>query len=131
MLLCLAVYLPGFASIPPVDRDESRFAQASRQMFESVALPEGALRSGWHDGGLIVPMIQDRPRLNKPPLIYWLQAASAAAFTGGDPERDAIWMYRGPRLLGAVAAVLLTWRLGLGLFGEVVAVDLFGAPADP
>lgn len=121
VLLCLAVYLPGLASMPPVDRDESRFAQASRQMFESVALPKVERHPGWHDGGLVVPMIQDRPRLNKPPLIYWLQAASAAAVTGGDPERDAIWMYRVPSLAGAVAAVLLTWRLGVGLFGGVAA----------
>ena len=34
-LLCLLVWLPGFFSIPPGDRDESRFAQASRQMVET------------------------------------------------------------------------------------------------
>jgi len=28
--LCLLLYLPGLASIPPLDRDEARFAQASR-----------------------------------------------------------------------------------------------------
>ena len=63
IVLCLAVYLPGLWSIPPVDRDESRFAQASRTMLES--------------GDYIVPRIGSTPRLNKPPLIYWLQAASA------------------------------------------------------
>ena len=31
----LALYLPGLRSIPAVDRDEARFAQASRQMLES------------------------------------------------------------------------------------------------
>ena len=35
VLLCLLFWLPGFFSIPPGDRDESRFAQASRQMVES------------------------------------------------------------------------------------------------
>ncbi|MDX9912938.1 MAG: hypothetical protein RBS39_14045, partial [Phycisphaerales bacterium] len=35
--LCLHAFLPGFFSLPPIDRDESRFAQASRQMYESVA----------------------------------------------------------------------------------------------
>ena len=35
MLLCLVLFLPGFFSLPPVDRDESRFAQASRQMLET------------------------------------------------------------------------------------------------
>lgn len=120
--LCLVVYLPGFFTIPPVDRDESRFAQASRQMFESVALPAGQRADAMHSGGLLVPMIQDRARLNKPPLIYWLQAGSAAVFTGGDPLRDEIWMYRVPSLLAAIAAVLLTWRIGASMFGARVAV---------
>ena len=114
--LCLVVYLPGFFALPPVDRDESRFAQASRQMLESVALPESARDPALHGGGLVVPRVQDRDRLNKPPLIYWLQAGSAAAFTGGNPLRDAIWMYRVPSLLAAIAAVLMTWRLGASMF---------------
>jgi hypothetical protein len=29
------LYAPGLASIPPVDRDEARFAQATRQMLET------------------------------------------------------------------------------------------------
>jgi 4-amino-4-deoxy-L-arabinose transferase-like glycosyltransferase len=118
--LCLLVYVPGFFTIPPVDRDESRFAQASRQMLESVALPAGERDPALHSGGLAIPMVQDRPRLNKPPLIYWLQAASAALFAHGDPARDAIWMYRFPSLLSAIAAAFLTWRLGASMFGPAV-----------
>ncbi|MBK9189052.1 MAG: glycosyltransferase family 39 protein [Phycisphaerales bacterium] len=108
VIVCLAVYLPGFVALPPVDRDESRFAQASRQMGES--------------GDLVIPRVLGKPRLNKPPLIYWLQSASAAAFTGGDFSRDAIWMYRVPSLLGAILAVLLTWRLGCALFDPRAAL---------
>src|SRR5262249_22816171 len=33
--LCLLLWLPGIFSLPPMDRDESRFASASRQMLES------------------------------------------------------------------------------------------------
>ncbi|HZH47227.1 MAG TPA: glycosyltransferase family 39 protein, partial [Roseococcus sp.] len=33
--LCLLLFLPGFFSIPATDRDESRFAQATRQMLDS------------------------------------------------------------------------------------------------
>ena len=33
--LCLCLYLPGLAAIPVTDRDEARFAQATRQMLES------------------------------------------------------------------------------------------------
>src|SRR5690606_24117103 len=89
------------------------------QMFESVALPAEQRRPDWHDGGVVLPKVQDRPRLNKPPLIYWLQAASAAVFTRGDPFRDAIWMYRVPSLIAAIAAVLITWRIGVGLFDDL------------
>lgn len=107
-----------------VDRDEARFAQASRQMFESAALPEPE-RDFRHAGGLVVPMVGDRPRLNKPPLIYWLQSASAAAWTGGDPGRDALWMYRLPSPLCSALAVLITWRLGRRMFDARAA--WFGA----
>lgn len=117
VILCLVVYLPGFFAIPVVDRDEARFAQASRQMFESAALPAGAQDPARHDGGLLIPKVQDRLRLNKPPLIYWLEAASAALFTGGNPYHDSIWMYRVPSLLAAIVSVLATWRLGSSLFG--------------
>ncbi len=115
-LICLTVYVPGLLRTPPIDRDESRFAQASRQMLESLALPEQDRSPGMHGGGAVIPMVQDRPRLNKPPLIYWLQAASAWLFTGGDPGRDAIWMYRIPSLLCAIGTVLATWRLGCRMF---------------
>ena len=130
--LCAAVYVPGLASIEPVDRDECRFAQASRQMLESVTLPPEQLDLradpatgrplGRHAGGLVVPMVQTTPRLNKPPLIYWLQALSAGTLTLGDPARDAIWMYRLPSALCALASVLLTWRLGLRLFDARAAL---------
>jgi hypothetical protein len=102
LLLCGAVYLPGFILLPPIDRDESRFAQASRQMAESA--------------DYILPRIGDRPRLNKPPMIYWAQAWSAQMLTLGDLSRDAIFMYRIPSLLGAIGTVLITWRMGCSMF---------------
>ncbi|MFO0857617.1 MAG: glycosyltransferase family 39 protein, partial [Phycisphaerales bacterium] len=123
VLLCLSVLLPGLFSLPPFDRDEPRFAQASRQM--------------WQTGDWIVPRVQDRPRLNKPPLIYWLQASSAKVFGAYEedittPElaaqnrkltrvHDAIWMYRVPGVLCTIASVLLTWGFGKRLFDSRVA----------
>jgi len=35
ILLCVVLYIPGLTTLPPVDRDEARFAQATRQMLES------------------------------------------------------------------------------------------------
>jgi len=157
----LAVFLPGQCVLPPIDRDESRFAEASRQMV---------VAANWRDW--IVPLIQGRPRLNKPPLLYWLQALSVkvtawagapvptAAQSGpagplphSDVRRDdseqaasfairyspfgipqapaevvqslraaealpdgGIWAYRIPSILGALAAVLITWRIGCSMF---------------
>ncbi|MFT3684303.1 MAG: glycosyltransferase family 39 protein [Phycisphaerales bacterium] len=109
-----------------MDRDECRFAQASRQMFEQAALPldeqdrridsATGLPGGMHSGGWVVPMYGTKPRLNKPPLTYWVQVASAAVMTGGHPERDAMWMYRLPSVLSAIGTVLIVWRLGLKMF---------------
>lgn len=122
VLLCVVVYIPGLWTLPPVDRDESRFAQASRQMFESVALPADQRDPVLHSGGLAVPMLADKPRLNKPPMIYWLQTASAAALTQGDPLSDRIWHYRVPSLLGAIVSVLVTWRLGCRMAGRTAGL---------
>ena len=35
ILFSLIAFLPGFFQIPPVDRDEARFAQATKQMLET------------------------------------------------------------------------------------------------
>lgn len=110
-LIALIVFAIGSARLPVVDRDEARFAQASRQMLESTTW------TGW-----VVPRVGDRLRLNKPPLIYWLQAACAWVFTGGDAATDAIWMYRVPSLIAGLVTVLITWRLGTALFDARVGV---------
>ena len=111
ILLALVVLLPGLDSIPVVDRDEARFAQASRQMLDSGTL------EGW-----TIPRVGEKTRLSKPPLIYWLQAGSAGAFTGMNTAIDAIWMYRLPSLLAALGTILLTWRLGIRMFGGLTGL---------
>src|SRR5207244_1518864 len=99
--LCLLLYLPGIASIPPLDRDEARFAQATRQMLET--------------GDFLQIRFQDEARNKKPAGIYWLQAAAVSAFS--TPAATAIWPYRLPSLFGGIAAVLLMLALGTALFG--------------
>jgi 4-amino-4-deoxy-L-arabinose transferase-like glycosyltransferase len=98
LILCgLLLFLPGFFRIPPVDRDEARFAQATKQMVET--------------GDFVDIRFQDDVRYKKPVGIYWLQAAvveSASALgLSGAPLR--IWLYRIPSLIGAIGAVLLTY----------------------
>lgn len=44
LLVALAVlcFAPGFFSLPPVDRDEARFAQATKQMLEAITSISGS-----------------------------------------------------------------------------------------
>ena len=106
MLLAACVFLVGLRALPVTDRDEPRFAQASRQMAQSSALAD------W-----VIPRVGDEIRLKKPPLIYWIQAPTVLLLTGGDPSRDAIWMYRLPSALAATLAALATLWLGRRMFG--------------
>jgi 4-amino-4-deoxy-L-arabinose transferase-like glycosyltransferase len=97
---CL-LFLPGFFNIPPVDRDEARFAQATKQMVET--------------GDFVDIRFQDEVRYKKPVGIYWLQAASveAASAIGLPRAQVRIWLYRIPSLIGAIGAVLLTYWAAL------------------
>jgi 4-amino-4-deoxy-L-arabinose transferase-like glycosyltransferase len=97
---CL-LFLPGFFNIPPIDRDEARFAQATKQMVET--------------GDFVDIRFQDEVRYKKPVGIYWLQAASveAASAIGLPRAQLRIWLYRIPSLIGAIGAVLLTYWAAL------------------
>jgi 4-amino-4-deoxy-L-arabinose transferase-like glycosyltransferase len=104
-LLTLALYLPGLTTLPPTDRDEARFAQASRQMLES--------------GDFVRIRFQDEPRHKKPAGVYWLQAGAAAL--AGPARENPIWPYRLPSVLGAMAGVLITFAFGRRLFDDSTA----------
>jgi 4-amino-4-deoxy-L-arabinose transferase-like glycosyltransferase len=93
-LIAFLAGLPGLIAVPPLDRDEARFAQATAQMLET------------HDYVLI--RFQDAPRYKKPVGIHWLQAASVSLISS--PEARQIWAYRIPSLLGAMlAAAACVW----------------------
>jgi len=93
LLLCALLWLPGTFSLPPLDRDESRFAQSSRQMLES--------------GNFIDIRFGFVPRYKKPVGIYWLQSATTAVAGGG--ALDHIWTYRLASFLGGLVAAWLTF----------------------
>ena len=100
-LFCLMLFLPGLASLPPMDRDESRFMQATRQMLES--------------GDYVRIQFQDEMRAKKPAGAYWLQALSVEALS--HPASTQTWPYRLPSLLAGWAAVLLTFAFGKTILG--------------
>ena len=78
----------GHQSLAPIDRDEARFSQASKQMVASK--------------DFITIKFQDDYRAKKPAGIYWLQAASASLF-----GTDDIANYRLPSLAGYLASFAL------------------------
>jgi 4-amino-4-deoxy-L-arabinose transferase-like glycosyltransferase len=93
-ILALIAGLPGVLAVPPLDRDESRFAEATAQMLET--------------GDFVSIRFQDTPRFKKPIGIYWLQAAAVSSLS--QVEDRAIWAYRVPSLLGAMlAAAACAW----------------------
>jgi len=100
-LLAMIAGLPGLFLLPPLDRDESRFAQATAQMLESR--------------DYVDIRFQDEPRWKKPIGIYWLQAAAVSA-TSSVADRD-IAPYRIPSLLGAMLAAWACAWVGSALFG--------------
>jgi len=114
VLLCLVAFAPGIASLPPTDRDESRYMQATKQMVAS--------------GDLIDIRLQNQPRYLQPVGIYWLQ--SLAVTVTGQGEAAPAWVYRTVSQLAAIIAVLACYAAGLRLFGPaagfVAAIGLAG-----
>jgi 4-amino-4-deoxy-L-arabinose transferase-like glycosyltransferase len=93
---CVAFHVIGTWSIPLVDRDEPRFAEASREMIER--------------GDYIVPHFNNQLRLDKPPLAYWAQVASYKIFGEND------FAARFPSAIAAafVAMSILAWGARIG-----------------
>lgn len=105
-VLALLLFVPGQAGIPPIDRDESRYAVATTQMLAS--------------GDLIDIRFQDEPRHLQPAGIYWLQSMSVLLLSESGTAQ--IWAHRVPSLLGAVGAVLLTAWLAARHFGRAAGL---------
>jgi 4-amino-4-deoxy-L-arabinose transferase-like glycosyltransferase len=83
-----------------IDRDEPRFAEASREMIER--------------GDYIVPYFNNQLRLDKPPLAYWAQAASYRIFGEND------FAARFPSALAAAFTALSILAWGARMGGEKV-----------
>jgi 4-amino-4-deoxy-L-arabinose transferase-like glycosyltransferase len=104
-VLCMALFLPGLWALPPLDRDEARFAQASKQMIAS--------------GDYIDIRFQAEARYKKPAGIYWLQAGAVQGLARlGLADTGSIWAYRIPSVAGAIGAVLALFLLLSPLVGR-------------
>lgn len=100
-LFSLLMTVCGLAAMPPLDRDEPRFVQATKQMVET--------------GDYVDIRFQQASRYQKPIGIYWLQSA-AVALSGKGAEAP-IWVYRLVSALGIAIAVAAIGWTGANLFG--------------
>jgi 4-amino-4-deoxy-L-arabinose transferase-like glycosyltransferase len=88
----LLFHVAGTWSLPLIDRDEPRFAEASREMRER------------HD--YIVPYFNNHYRFDKPPLTYWAQIASYSIFGEND------FAARFPSTIAAALTALVIFAWG-------------------
>ena len=95
-LIVLLLAAPQAALLPLIDRDEPRFAEAAREMVQG--------------GDYVLPHFNNVPRYDKPPLIYWCQAAAYAIFG------QNAFAARLPSLVAtaATAVLIYTWGVRLG-----------------
>ena len=105
--LSLLLFCSGSWILPLTDRDEPRFAEASREMLQR--------------GDYIVPHFNGDYRFDKPPLIYWAQAACykllgenqfaarfpSALFAAGTSLLIFFWTRRFAKPQTAIAAAII------------------------
>jgi 4-amino-4-deoxy-L-arabinose transferase-like glycosyltransferase len=99
-LIVLVLSLPGLMSMPVLDRDEGRFAEASSEMLET--------------GDFVVIRYHDDLRNKKPVGIHWMQAATMGVLSSAQARDIAV--IRLPSLLGAMLAAMATLWAGTALF---------------
>lgn len=102
LLVTAGLFLPNLGVPSLWDIDEGCNAEAAREMLES--------------GNWIKPTFNFQLRVDKPPLLYWLQMAAYQLF--GINEFSA----RLPSALAALLTVLLTYELGRRLFDARTAL---------
>src|SRR5437762_6865797 len=98
---CVLFHIAGTWSLPLIDRDEPRFAEASREMIQR--------------GDYIVPYFNGQLRLDKPPLAYWAQVVSFKIFGEND------FAARFPSAIAAALVALSIFGWGRRIADERVA----------
>jgi 4-amino-4-deoxy-L-arabinose transferase-like glycosyltransferase len=125
ILLGLILFLSGNWILPLMDRDEPRFAEASREMLQR--------------GDLIIPWFNGQYRFDKPPLIYWCQIASyrvlgenafaarlpSALFATATAVLLLFWGRRlGNEKVGFYSAIIFITCLQLLIHGRLAVTDM-------
>ena len=119
-------HIAGTWTLPLIDRDEPRFAEASREMIQRR--------------DYIIPYFNNHLRLDKPPLTYWAQVASYRIFGENDfaarfPSAVAAaliavsLLFRGSRIgserVGWRAAIIFTLCLQTFIHAKAAVADMW------
>ena len=96
------LYSLGNWSLPLIDRDEPRFAEASREMRQS--------------GDFLVPRLNGQYRFDKPPLIYWCQVLAYDILGEND------FAARLPTAIFAALTAVVTWMYSSRIFGPRIGL---------
>lgn len=96
LALCAVLFFWRLGGVPLMGMDEGVYAGCAREMAAS--------------GNYVVPMLNGRPFFDKPPVVFWLQAASIREFGVNS------FAPRLPSAIAALALVFLTVFLGSRLF---------------
>jgi 4-amino-4-deoxy-L-arabinose transferase-like glycosyltransferase len=119
-------HVAGTWTLPLIDRDEPRFAEASREMIER--------------GDYVIPYFNNQFRFDKPPFTYWAQVASYKVFGEDDfaarlPSTIAAaltalsifaWGSRmGRQKLGWWAAIIFTLSLQTFVHAKAAVADMW------
>ena len=113
--LSAILFFSSIHTLPVLDRDEARYAQASKQMIEQK--------------DFINIKFQEEYRSKKPIGIYWIQAAFVQLFSSittdtskvNNISKDNIWKYRLPSSLGALTSILIIYFFTQNLFDRKTA----------
>ena len=112
ILLSLILFFSSINSLPVLDRDEARYAQASKQMVES--------------NNYSSIKFQNEYRSKKPIGVYWLQALSVNLLANIQNVNNNsnqvvggyIWKYRIISAITAFLSILLLYLLSKSIFGK-------------
>ena len=105
LFICFLIYLQGVIKLPVIDRDEARFATASKTMLIDKDFID-------------IKMVEEK-RYKKPIGIYWAQTLMNSIF--GSYPYDKIWIYRLPSILGIFISLLLIFIIIRKIENESVA----------
>ena len=115
LLLSVSLFFSSINSLPVLDRDEARFAQATKQMIEQ--------------NNYFSIKFQNEYRSKKPPGIYWLQSISVNILSKieelGDKSfhiiNNSIWKYRIISAISCLLSILLFFYMNKQIFSKKIA----------